>query len=148
MVSLDSLFQILDIADSFDCVYWIDGGWAADAMIGRQTRDHNDIDIDFEAKAMPRVITAYLDAGFVVKTDGLPVRLELVHPSLGELDIHPFTLLPDGTVRETRPDGADLVFDPEWTENAVLEGRTIPRVSTVGKRIYVAEQHKEDSHGG
>jgi lincosamide nucleotidyltransferase A/C/D/E len=29
---------------------WIDGGWAVDAVIGRQTRSHNDLDIAVEAK--------------------------------------------------------------------------------------------------
>mgnify|MGYP000983253583 CR=1 FL=1 len=30
---------------------WIDGGWAVDAVVGRQTRPHNDLDIAVEAKA-------------------------------------------------------------------------------------------------
>ena len=147
MVSLSSLFQILDIADSLDAVYWIDGGWALDAMAGRQQRDHNDLDIDFERRAMPAVLAAYQSAGFQVKMDRLPVRIELEHPTLGELDIHPFELLPDGQVRQTRPNGNELVFDPQWTRNAVLEGRTIPRVSTVGKKIYISELEQEESRG-
>ncbi|MGA1371782.1 MAG: nucleotidyltransferase domain-containing protein, partial [Pseudomonadales bacterium] len=29
---------------------WIDGGWAVDALVGRQTRPHNDLDIAVEAR--------------------------------------------------------------------------------------------------
>lgn len=146
MVSLESLFQILDIADSLNAVYWIDGGWAADALAGAQQRNHNDLDIDFEARAMPQVLAAYRTAGFTIKTDLLPVRIELEHPVLGEIDIHPFQLLPDGQVEQTTPTGTKLRFDPAWTENVTFEGRTIPRVSVVGKKIYVAEYQKECSH--
>lgn len=32
---------------------WIDGGWAIDAVLGRQTRAHNDLDIAVEAKTLP-----------------------------------------------------------------------------------------------
>lgn len=29
--------------------YWLDGGWGVDALVGRQTREHRDVDIDFDA---------------------------------------------------------------------------------------------------
>lgn len=32
---------------------WIDGGWAVDAVVGRQTRTHNDLDIAIEARFVP-----------------------------------------------------------------------------------------------
>jgi lincosamide nucleotidyltransferase A/C/D/E len=32
---------------------WIDGGWAVDAVVGRQTRAHNDLDIAIEARFVP-----------------------------------------------------------------------------------------------
>jgi lincosamide nucleotidyltransferase A/C/D/E len=32
---------------------WIDGGWAVDAVVGRQTRPHNDLDIAVEARFLP-----------------------------------------------------------------------------------------------
>jgi len=32
---------------------WIDGGWAVDAVLGRQTRPHNDLDIAIEASDLP-----------------------------------------------------------------------------------------------
>jgi lincosamide nucleotidyltransferase A/C/D/E len=32
---------------------WIDGGWAVDAVLGRQTRHNNDLDIAIEASDLP-----------------------------------------------------------------------------------------------
>jgi lincosamide nucleotidyltransferase A/C/D/E len=35
---------------------WIDGGWCVDALLGRQTRPHSDLDIALEATDAPAVI--------------------------------------------------------------------------------------------
>lgn len=32
---------------------WIDGGWAIDALVGRQTRGHKDLDVAVEANSVP-----------------------------------------------------------------------------------------------
>jgi lincosamide nucleotidyltransferase A/C/D/E len=37
--------------DKFGITIWIDGGWAVDAVVGHQTRCHEDLDIAVEVKA-------------------------------------------------------------------------------------------------
>ena len=44
---LQSLFQVLDLLESLDMQFWLDGGWGVDVLYGQQTRLHRDIDIDF-----------------------------------------------------------------------------------------------------
>lgn len=47
--------EVVDIyreLEEADIVIWIDGGWAIDAVLGRQTRSHSDLDIAVEAKAV------------------------------------------------------------------------------------------------
>ncbi len=39
--------------EAIDVAIWIDGGWAVDAVLGRQTRPHNDLDIAIEARDLP-----------------------------------------------------------------------------------------------
>jgi hypothetical protein len=34
---------------------WIDGGWAVDALLGRQTRNHADLDIALETRFLERL---------------------------------------------------------------------------------------------
>lgn len=46
------LYQELD---QIGVVIWIDGGWAVDAVVGHQTRLHNDLDIAVEAKAISKL---------------------------------------------------------------------------------------------
>lgn len=44
LMTVISLFEIAGIT------YWIDGGWGVDILAGRQTRDHRDMDIDFDSQ--------------------------------------------------------------------------------------------------
>ena len=35
---------------------WIDGGWGVDALIGKQTRPHGDLDIAIEYKSVEKTL--------------------------------------------------------------------------------------------
>jgi lincosamide nucleotidyltransferase A/C/D/E len=49
---------------------WIDGGWGVDALIGKQTRPHNDIDIFIQKKDAPAFIEMLVSNGYnEIKTD-------------------------------------------------------------------------------
>lgn len=37
--------DVADLLDGFPGPWWIAGGWALDLFVGRQTRDHDDIDV-------------------------------------------------------------------------------------------------------
>lgn len=47
--TITELFQVLDLLESLDMQFWLDGGWGVDVLYGQQTRLHRDIDIDFDA---------------------------------------------------------------------------------------------------
>ena len=50
--------MILDLFEGLSVTYWLDGGWGVDALYGRQTREHRDIDINFDATKTEDVLTA------------------------------------------------------------------------------------------
>lgn len=56
------LYQALDQAS---VAIWIDGGWAVDAVVGRQTRSHNDLDIAVEAKFLVRLRQLLAERGYL-----------------------------------------------------------------------------------
>lgn len=59
--------MIIDLLNELNIRYWIEGSWGIDALIGRQTLRHRDIDLDFDAaveellpeKLMGRVISLH-----------------------------------------------------------------------------------------
>jgi len=61
-----SVTQVATFLGSAAARWWLSGGWAVDRWIGRQTRDHGDIDVsvarpDWQTliHALPRHLTAY-----------------------------------------------------------------------------------------
>jgi lincosamide nucleotidyltransferase A/C/D/E len=60
------VLRILDALDHAQVRYWVSGGWGVDALAGRLTRPHDDLDIaidDFE-RDEPRARQAVIDLGF------------------------------------------------------------------------------------
>ena len=50
MMNEENVVDLLKNAELIDVAVWIDGGWGVDALLGRQTRPHNDIDIFVQKK--------------------------------------------------------------------------------------------------
>ena len=51
--------------DQAGVAIWIDGGWAVDAVVGRQTRLHDDLDIAVEAKVVARLRQLLAERGYL-----------------------------------------------------------------------------------
>ncbi len=65
-MNADEVLRILDALEDNAVTYWLSGGWGVDALAGRQTRPHDDLDIaidDFE-RDEPRARQALIDLGF------------------------------------------------------------------------------------
>jgi len=60
MMNEHDVIDILKSAEQIGVDVWLDGGWGVDALVGRQTRPHNDIDVFIEkhnADAFTEMIT-------------------------------------------------------------------------------------------
>ena len=68
--TLEDLILYLDLFDELELDIWIDGGWGVDALLGKQTRRHEDLDFLIEASDSPRLVAAIRKLGFIdVHTD-------------------------------------------------------------------------------
>jgi lincosamide nucleotidyltransferase A/C/D/E len=80
-MALAEVLVVLQALEIVGCRYWLEGGWAVDTLVGRQTRPHRDLDVDFDAAYEAETLAALQELGYVVETDWRPNRIELVAPA-------------------------------------------------------------------
>lgn len=133
---LAELLRVLDVVESTGCRYWLEGGWGIDALAGRQTRVHRDVDLDFDAVREEEVMAALATVGYRETLDERPTRIELVAGDGLCVDLHPLHLDPSGDARQYGPNGAAWHFRREWFTTGTLEGRVVPFFTAEGQRHF------------
>jgi lincosamide nucleotidyltransferase A/C/D/E len=128
-MELDQVLAVLDALDRAGVPHWVEGGWGVDILVGRQTRDHRDVDVDVDARALPAALAALAALGFVVRTDELPTRVELAGPAEQWVDVHPIELTAEGDGRQVDPAGGWFTFPAACFTSAVIAGRRVGCIS-------------------
>ena len=133
---LIQLLRVLDVIESTGCRYWLEGGWGIDALAGGQTRDHRDVDIDFDATRERELIEALELLGYRETIDDRPTRIELVAADGWCVDLHPLQLGASGDARQQAPDGSWWNFRREWFTTGYIENRRVPCFTAEGQRYF------------
>jgi lincosamide nucleotidyltransferase A/C/D/E len=99
----------------------LSGGWGVDALHGRQTREHRDVDLAVDAGRLDACVETLQRNGFVVATDWLPVRVELSDHICGRhVDLHPLHFAADGSAWQAGLDGSRFDYPADaWCEGSV-----------------------------
>ncbi|MFI6095973.1 nucleotidyltransferase domain-containing protein [Lentzea sp. NPDC051213] len=79
---------------------WIGGGWGVDALVGRQTRPHDDLDLMHREEQEPRVVETLAALGFAETLSWRPVRFVLADAAR-EIDLHPLRFAVDGSAEQS-----------------------------------------------
>ena len=132
----EDLMTIINLLENANIKYWIDGGWGVDILAGKQTRNHRDIDVNFDAQHTEKLLNLLFEYGYKIDTDWKPVRIELYSEKYGYLDIHPFILNEDGTSKQADLEGGFYEFEKDFISNAIFEEKTIPCISLKGQKIF------------
>lgn len=144
----EDLMTVINILENANIVYWIDGGWGIDILYGEQTRNHRDIDINFDSQYTEKLLNILFEYGYEIDIDLKPVRIELYSEKYGYLDIHPFVLNKDGTSKQADLEGGWYEFGKDLFGNAVFEGKLIPCISIKGQKLFHSgyELRDKDRH--
>lgn len=91
-MSADAVVQLLQLfeQDSIDVV--VDGGWGVDALLGEQTRPHNDLDIALQHKDVPKLRQLLEARGYkdVPRSDSWECNFVMGDDQGHEVDIHSY----------------------------------------------------------
>lgn len=132
----ENLMEVLNFLDGLKIKYWIDGGWGIDILLGKQNRVHRDIDVDFDGKFTDILLDALNVKGYTIITDWRPSRIELYHPGLGYIDIHPLIISEDGSAKQAGLNDDWYDFKAEWFSSALFEERIIPCISAEAQKLF------------
>jgi lincosamide nucleotidyltransferase A/C/D/E len=109
--------------------FWVGGGWGIDALVGRQTRDHDDLDLSIAASDLERALALLERHGFDVVTYWLPVRVAVGDNAGLEIDLHPIVFEADGSAWLPGLDGDRFHYPADSFVEGQIAGRTVPCIS-------------------
>lgn len=92
MMAANDVIEVLDRLDAAGVGVWLDGGWGVDALVGRQTRPHADLDLALARSDLEPAANALVAAGFnhePAAEPGLPARYVMRDRGGREVDFHP-----------------------------------------------------------
>jgi lincosamide nucleotidyltransferase A/C/D/E len=128
-MDITDLFTVLDALEAAEAPCWVAGGWGVDALVGRQTRAHRDVDLALDAAREAAALRALERLGYRVETDQRPARVELAAPGSRWVDLHPVVLDADGVGRQADLQGGFFLYPHGAFTTGRLGGRLVPCLS-------------------
>ena len=116
--------QIVAWLDANGVVYQVNGGWGVDALVGRQTRPHQDLDVFIDEGAEADFMAWLTSRGYRVTEDWRPVRVQLSSP-LGQVDVHAMRLDSAGNGVQHGLDGEEYLHPAEQRVTGLIDGQAV-----------------------
>ena len=113
MMTADDVTQVLERLAGAGIEAWLDGGWAVDAVLGEQTRAHDDLDLIVRVADVPAMREALGRDGFELDRGQPLSNFVLRDATRREIDVHPVTFDATGDGVYRMENGDDWVFPAE-----------------------------------
>jgi lincosamide nucleotidyltransferase A/C/D/E len=144
----DDVAAVLDALDEAGVRYAVGGGWGVDILVGRQTREHRDLDLGVDATCFDACLRALGELGYARETDGLPVHVELKADGERWADVHPIQFDAGGHGRQAGVGDTHFDYPPEAFTTGTIRGREIRCLSVAQQRTFHSgyEHQGKDRH--
>jgi lincosamide nucleotidyltransferase A/C/D/E len=129
MMTAAEVIRVLDALAEARITVWLDGGWGVDALVGEETREHDDLDMVVSAEHLDRALALLALLGFRIAEDLRPTRLVLAAGDGRRIDFHPVVFAQDGSARQigAGPNGGDAVYPAAgFAGDGSVGGRSVP----------------------
>lgn len=112
-MTADRALQLLAAlgASGVDCR--VDGGWGVDALLGEQTRPHDDLDLVVALDDFSAIEEVLAPEGFAVSEDHRPIRFVMRNTDGEQLDFHTVTYDEAGGGVQPQPKGGTFRYPHE-----------------------------------
>ena len=135
-VQLSDVLAVTAALEEAGARFWVAGGWGVDALVGRVTRPHRDLDLAVAAGDLDRAVQRLAALGYRPETDWLPVRLELAAPGGRWVDLHPVVFDGHGDGIQAGGDGATFAYPAADLVTGVLGGSVLPCLSAARQQAF------------
>jgi lincosamide nucleotidyltransferase A/C/D/E len=117
--------EVISALDRRGVRSWVAGGWGVDALVGRQTRAHADLDLAIPADSEEAAISALGSLGYELAADQRPARFEMRAADGRSVDFHPIAFRADGRGVQQGFDGRTFDYPAEGFTTGVIGGVTV-----------------------
>ncbi|MEV4349957.1 aminoglycoside nucleotidyltransferase [Actinoplanes sp. NPDC049596] len=129
VMSAEDAVGLLDSLAAAEVGFCLSGGWAVDALLGEQTREHSDLDLFLPAGDLAKLVTALGGHGIdrlAPRPDTRPWNFVLHDGVRLQVDLHLYEQRPDGALHYG-PAVEDFSFPAEaLSGEGVIAGRKVP----------------------
>lgn len=132
MMTAADVIEVVEVLEAAGVDVWLDGGWAVDALISEQTRDHGDLDLVVRSEDANRAISVLEPSGYVMNLDARPTRFVLAGAQGRRIDFHPvvFSETGDAVQKGAGPNGGDAPFPASgFTGRGTVAGLPVATLS-------------------
>ena len=123
----NDVLEIIDLFASHRVDLWIDGGWGVDALLGRQTREHSDLDIAMRHEDVPLIRQLLTERGYsdIPRDDTRDCNFVMGDNQGHLVDFHTFTYDEQGLLTFGLPYPLDSL-----TGTGMIAGRPVRCISS------------------
>jgi lincosamide nucleotidyltransferase A/C/D/E len=136
VIDAETVVQVLARLRKAGLDVWIGGGWGIDALLGRQTRPHQDLDLMHSAEYESLLVSVLTASGYAESTNARPVRFVMTSETGIDLDLHPLVFAQDGSARQAADNlGATFTYPAECFVTGRIQDAVVPCLS-VAQQVY------------
>jgi lincosamide nucleotidyltransferase A/C/D/E len=92
VISADDLLEIVGRLEQFRVRLWLEGGWGVDALLGEQTRDHDDLDLAIAHDDLERCFDLLAEFARDAERSDPPASYVVRDSADRRVDLHPIVL--------------------------------------------------------
>jgi lincosamide nucleotidyltransferase A/C/D/E len=141
-MTVQDVLEILDRLDEAHMDWWLDGGWGVDALLGRESRPHDDLDFAVRAADIARLRAVFPEFRHVYE-DQWPSAYVLQDARGRQLDFHPLEFDESGNGWQPQAGGGAAL----WPREALgARGRLASREVRCTSPEFQVEAHMYDGY--